>query len=93
MTSRLVSALSALDQQPAQLLEAVEGWADRRVGALAPHGLSMALWSFAHLGASPSVGLLDIAAASVMRQLTAFTPAQLSRVSPAGRGYSACTKC
>lgn len=76
----MVYALSALGQQPAELLEAIEGWTDRRLGALGPHGLSMALWSFARLGASPSSSLLEVAAESVHRQLPSFTPTQISRV-------------
>ena len=76
----MVTAFSGQPQQPEALLGAIEGWTDRRLATLAPGGLSLALWTFARLGASPSRKLLHLAADSVMRQLPAYTPLQLSRV-------------
>eukprot|EP00873_Tetraselmis_striata_P017633 jgi/Tetstr1/437897/TSEL_026528.t2 len=65
--------------QADSMLEAVEQWADRRMGRLSPQGLSMTLWSFAFTGHANAT-LLSTAAGACAAMAEEFSPQQLARV-------------
>jgi hypothetical protein len=68
--SHVISALHRLELQPNKhLLTVVEVWADRRLSALTPHALTLALASFARMG-TRSPRLLSTAASCVEGCLT-----------------------
>lgn len=80
--SQVISAFHRLEVEPNKhLLTVVESWADRRLSALTPHALTLALARFARMG-TRSPRLLGTAASCVEGCLTRSLDNETSAINP-----------